>query len=709
MKQIVSILSFLACIAGAGTLPAEVLFSDSFTYPDGNLVGAAGSPWGTHGGSGAAAVLSGQLEVSRSREEDVNVSLPGAPIAGSSAPVLYASFNVRFTALPSNLGSYFGHLNNTGARCRIWAAATNAATGQFRLGVGNSTAATATSGQLASDLSLNTDYLIVVRYELTTGLSTIWLNPTDEADPGVTAADSPGTSLPNISTFAFRQAGGIGIMLIDNLLIGTSFADVTGGNLPPTISAIAPQSIPANSNTGPLPFAVGDDQTPAAQLMPTGTSNNQTLVPDGNIVFGGSGGSRTVTVTPAAGQQGQATITLTVSDGTATAQTSFLLKVGAPGIAAIANQLTPVSTVFGPLPFGVTDAEEGAGALTMSATSSNPALLPSGNIFFGGSGATRTLTATPAAGQTGITTITVTVSDGVQSAAAAFALTVHPLLGLLASDEFNRADDYLVDWIKWIGHSGPPDELFITNQRVPLSQALSGDASLPLIAVGQAYPETGGHVFFASFKANFSALPAGAGTYFAHFKDTTNTFRARVIATTTGATAGRLRLGIACTSSTAAPESLHPTELELGTDYLVVVRLNAATGESRLWVNPTAEAAGYVDSTDFHLPSAIESFAFRQSGPGPGMGALTVDDLKVGTAFSDVAAGLPVPISYTVNNNTLRLSWPAGRGYLLRRATALPAAPANWSNVPFVNEGANDVSNLDISTGSGFFRLERSN
>src|SRR5690606_39229362 len=114
----------------------------------------------------------------------------------------------------------------------------------------------------------------------------------------------------NISTYSFRQDSGIGIMLIDNLVIGTSFDDVVGGNLPPTVSAIPDQSIPANGSTGPIPFAVGDDQTPADQLTPTGASDNQALVPEENIAFDGSGGNRTVTVTPAAGQQGQANITV---------------------------------------------------------------------------------------------------------------------------------------------------------------------------------------------------------------------------------------------------------------------------------------------------------------------------------------------------------------------------------------------------------------
>jgi hypothetical protein len=45
----------------------------------------------------------------------------------------------------------------------------------------------------------------------------------------------------------------------------------------------------------------------------SGTSSNTTLVPNANILFGGSGANRTVTITPASGQLGMTNITLTVS------------------------------------------------------------------------------------------------------------------------------------------------------------------------------------------------------------------------------------------------------------------------------------------------------------------------------------------------------------------------------------------------------------
>src|SRR5207244_8901615 len=53
-------------------------------------------------------------------------------------------------------------------------------------------------------------------------------------------------------------------------------------------------------------------------------------------------------------------------------------------------------------------------------------LVPNGNIALGGSGANRTVTVTPAAGQTGSTTITVTVNDGPNNTNTSFLVTVNP-------------------------------------------------------------------------------------------------------------------------------------------------------------------------------------------------------------------------------------------------------------------------------------------
>ena len=165
-------------------------------------------------------------------------------------------------------------------------------------------------------------------------------------------------------------------------------------------------------------------------LTLSGTSSNATLVPDANITFGGSGADRNVVITPASGESGTSTITVTVSDGTLTASTNFVLTVNAantpPTITAIGPQSTNENTPTSPIAFTIGDAETQPSGLTLSGTSSNTTLVPDANITFGGSAdADRNVVITPAPGVSGTTTITVTVSDGTLTASTNFVLTVN--------------------------------------------------------------------------------------------------------------------------------------------------------------------------------------------------------------------------------------------------------------------------------------------
>jgi hypothetical protein len=106
---------------------------------------------------------------------------------------------------------------------------------------------------------------------------------------------------------------------------------VNATNDAPTLSSIPDQTAIVNTPTAAIPFTIGDAQTPADNLTVSGSSSNTTLAPNANIVFGGSGANRTVTITPAAGQTGAATITVTVSDGSETASDTFTLTVNPAG------------------------------------------------------------------------------------------------------------------------------------------------------------------------------------------------------------------------------------------------------------------------------------------------------------------------------------------------------------------------------------------
>jgi Ca2+-binding RTX toxin-like protein len=60
----------------------------------------------------------------------------------------------------------------------------------------------------------------------------------------------------------------------------------------------------------------------------------------------------------------------------------------------------------------LTLADVDSSTLTLSASSSNTALVPVGNVVFGGTGAGRTATITTVAGRTGTAIVTITVRDG---------------------------------------------------------------------------------------------------------------------------------------------------------------------------------------------------------------------------------------------------------------------------------------------------------
>jgi len=211
---------------------------------------------------------------------------------------------------------------------------------------------------------------------------------------------------------------------------------VNGVNDAPTISSIGPQSIDQNTSTSAIPFTVSDIETAAGLLTLEKVSSNTTLVPLANVIFGGSAGSRNVTITPVAGLFGTASITVTVRDGSgasnATAQTTFELtvrEVNAPPffVQTIGNRTIDEDIATGSLPFTVGDPNTSLNVLTVSGSSSNTELVDQGGIAIGGAGASRNVTITPNINANGITNITLRVSDGALFADMSFVLTVNPV------------------------------------------------------------------------------------------------------------------------------------------------------------------------------------------------------------------------------------------------------------------------------------------
>ena len=128
------------------------------------------------------------------------------------------------------------------------------------------------------------------------------------------------------------------------LSIGFRISSLTTVNDVPTISDVANQATNEDTATGELAVTLGDEETAVADLTLSASSSAQGLVPDANIVLGGTGASRTVTVTPASNQSGSATITLTVSDGMASSTDTFVLTVNAVNDAPTISDVSSLST-----------------------------------------------------------------------------------------------------------------------------------------------------------------------------------------------------------------------------------------------------------------------------------------------------------------------------------------------------------------------------
>ena len=84
-------------------------------------------------------------------------------------------------------------------------------------------------------------------------------------------------------------------------------------NAAPTLSAIPAQAVNQDTPTGALAFTVSDDGGPDSLAL-TVMSTDTNLLPARGLVLGGTGGSRTLTVTPAEDATGTANVSVTVVD-----------------------------------------------------------------------------------------------------------------------------------------------------------------------------------------------------------------------------------------------------------------------------------------------------------------------------------------------------------------------------------------------------------
>ncbi|HXI83069.1 MAG TPA: PEP-CTERM sorting domain-containing protein [Verrucomicrobiae bacterium] len=231
MSKLIKFTGILAvAILAAAQAQAALTGSETFSYSDGDLTTVApAGVWSNFSGTTALNVSNGVAVLTGVNSKDDGLNLSSA---GASNGVEYASFDVNFTSWPAGTGSYFAMFKDTSTsnfRARVLVTNT---VGGVSIGIANSSAtAVAGTAFLPGVLSLGTTYRVVIRLDQSSGVdsSTIWLSPTLETDPGATATDTvvSGPLQIPVTQFALRQSNATqGLNWVDNILVGTTFADV---------------------------------------------------------------------------------------------------------------------------------------------------------------------------------------------------------------------------------------------------------------------------------------------------------------------------------------------------------------------------------------------------------------------------------------------------------------------------------------------------
>jgi hypothetical protein len=204
-------------------------------------------------------------------------------------------------------------------------------------------------------------------------------------------------------------------------------------NDPPTLNAIADRSgavagTAQSVSLGGIGTGVANEiQT----LSITAVSSNPSIVANPVITYSTPSATGVLQFLPLAA--GSAQITVTVNDGgaqNATVSRTFSVSAG-PNLPPTISVVAPMSMIEGnalaPAAFAVADDATPAALLTVTAWSSNTALVAVADVAFAGTGANRTVTVTPQRYRIGVAVITLVVSDGQLSASTTFSVTVAPL------------------------------------------------------------------------------------------------------------------------------------------------------------------------------------------------------------------------------------------------------------------------------------------
>jgi hypothetical protein len=227
----------------------------------------------------------------------------------------------------------------------------------------------------------------------------------------------------------------------NNITSKTFTVTVNSGNQAPTLNTLADLTINEGASqqivnlSGISSGAANESQT----LTVTASSSDTGLIPNPTVTYTSPNATGSIRFTPVALAFGSATITVTVNDGGASnniVSHTFTVTVNPVNQAPTLNTLASltINEGAGPQTVNLSGITSGASnendTLTVTASSSNPNLIPTPVVNYTSPDATGTISFTPLAYANGSATITVTVNDGAATSniiSRTFTVTVTPV------------------------------------------------------------------------------------------------------------------------------------------------------------------------------------------------------------------------------------------------------------------------------------------
>lgn len=251
-------------------------------------------------------------------------------------------------------------------------------------------------------------------------------------------------------------------------------------NDPPTLDLVPDRRINGNfTNQSVILTGLGASSAGNENdlLTVTAVAADTNLFANPTVHYPGSGSIATLTfqLTPlAATAATNGTITVTVDDGQPehhlTTRTFTVTIHPPPLISTIDDFVTQENTPIPEFAFTVVDAETPEGPVAVTASSSNPALLPSAGLVLGGAGTNRTLTVFPATNAHGNAIITLTATDTNGAIARrSFLVTVQPVnsaptLSILENQTINEDEPTSALAITLADSDGEEDLLMLSGE-----------------------------------------------------------------------------------------------------------------------------------------------------------------------------------------------------------------------------------------------------